>query len=610
MTGAVKHRHDNATALELAAIGLALITILSVWKLKQFKYKLLNETGGAMFYGMLMGLTVRYLSPAQGEHGDDVATMCSCGGLNSTPHILTVNITSHFHSYRHTAKVSQRYPPVSIHHTENFDPEVLFNLFLPPIIFHGAYTLNQKRFIENLGSILSFAFLGTIISCMTIGACVYGFTRLMVLLGQAADGDFFLTDCLMFGAIISATDPVSVLGLLSDLRVDVDLHTLLFGESVLNDAVAIVLTHEQSRSSRRVNRWQDGEQGDGAGRQLTQVHIHGKAISAITTYSQMGAGHSFNPPAFFLSVGHFLGVLAGSFLLGFIVTVITALLTKFTRLCENPLLETSVFFLLSWSSFLSAEAVGLSGIVAVLFCGLSQARYTIHNLSSVGRTRTKQLFEVFNFLGEIFIFGYMGYILLTFPHHVFKAFFIFGAFLSIIISRACNIYPLSFLLNLGRTTKIPRNFQHFMMFAGLRGAVALNLAARDTSTEVKRTILTTTLLLVGFTIWVLGTTADPMLRCLDIRMGVDADENPEDLSFEVATGRPDTNRSLWHCLDYKYLKPLLTHCGPPLTDSLPQWCGVFSRLFGRVQVQEVRLPLCCYILCISSEKRKKNKAIN
>uniref|UniRef100_A0A8P4K695 Sodium/hydrogen exchanger n=1 Tax=Dicentrarchus labrax TaxID=13489 RepID=A0A8P4K695_DICLA len=443
--------------------------------------------------------------------------MCSCGGLNSTPHILTVNITSHFHSYRHTAKVSQRYPPVSIHHTENFDPEVLFNLFLPPIIFHGAYTLNQKRFIENLGSILSFAFLGTIISCMTIGACVYGFTRLMVLLGQAADGDFFLTDCLMFGAIISATDPVSVLGLLSDLRVDVDLHTLLFGESVLNDAVAIVLTH------------------------------------AITTYSQMGAGHSFNPPAFFLSVGHFLGVLAGSFLLGFIVT--------------NPLLETSVFFLLSWSSFLSAEAVGLSGIVAVLFCGLSQARYTIHNLSSVGRTRTKQLFEVFNFLGEIFIFGYMGYILLTFPHHVFKAFFIFGAFLSIIISRACNIYPLSFLLNLGRTTKIPRNFQHFMMFAGLRGAVALNLAARDTSTEVKRTILTTTLLLVGFTIWVLGTTADPMLRCLDIRL--------------VLTPQEERGTD-----GHRYLKPLLTHCGPPLTDSLPQWCGVFSRLFGRVQVQE------------------------
>ncbi|XP_071341178.1 sodium/hydrogen exchanger 9-like isoform X2 [Trachinotus anak] len=498
MSGTMSPRQASAAVLVglLAAVSLGLITILSVWKLKQFKYGLkINETGGAMFYGMLLGLIVRCLSFDRGVHVENMESVCSCGALNSTPYIFMVNISSHGHCYRQD--LNQRCPPISTPHMDIFDLEVLFNLFLPPIIFHGAYTLNQKRFIGNLGSVLTFAFLGTIISCMTIGACVYGFTRLMVLLGRAADGDFSLTDCLLFGAIMSATDPVSVLGLLSELRVDLDLHTLLFGESVLNDAVAIVLTH------------------------------------AIYTYSQMGAGHTFDPPAFLHSVCYFLGVLAGSLLLGFIFTVITALLTKFTRLHESPLLETSVLFLLSWSSFLSAEASGLSGIVAMLFCGLSQARYTIHNLSSEGRTRTKQLFEVFNFLGEIFIFSYMGYVLLMFPDHVFKALFISGAFLSIFISRACNVYPLSFLLNLGRTNKIPSAYQHFMMFAGLRGAVALSLAVRDTSTEVRRTILTTTLLLVCFTIWVLGTAAEPMLRHLNIRVGVDAEENPEeDLPFE------------------------------------------------------------------------------
>ncbi|MEQ2311549.1 hypothetical protein AMECASPLE_021314, partial [Ameca splendens] len=90
---------------------------------------------------------------------------------------------------------------------DTLNPEVLFNLFLPPIIFFGAYTLNQRRFIENLGSVLTYAFLGTMISSLCIGACVYGFTRLMVLLGRAADGEFSLTDCLLFGAIMSATDP-------------------------------------------------------------------------------------------------------------------------------------------------------------------------------------------------------------------------------------------------------------------------------------------------------------------------------------------------------------------------------------------------------------------
>ncbi|MED6257011.1 Sodium/hydrogen exchanger 9, partial [Ataeniobius toweri] len=156
-------------------------------------------------------------------------------------------------------------------------------------------------------------------------------------------------------------------------------------------------------------------------------------------------------------------------------------------------------------------------IVAVLFCGLSQAKYTTLNLSHEGRTRIKQLFEVLNYLGEIFIFGYMGYIWFTFSHHVFRALFIFGAFLSIFISRACNIYPLSFLINLGRTNKISHTFQHFMVFAGLRGAISFSLAIRNTSTEAQRTILTTTLLLIGFTVWVLGATAGPLLGHLDLR---------------------------------------------------------------------------------------------
>ncbi|KAM3593751.1 uncharacterized protein V6R79_020902 [Siganus canaliculatus] len=558
MTGAVKRRQDDAASLVLVAIGLALITILSVWKLKQCKYRLVHETGGALFYGVLVGLVVRCLSFAWEQHVDSVYSGCSCTGLNSTLHILTINITSRTHCFRHVEEDIQGCPPRT--YTETFDPEVLFNLFLPPIIFHGAYTLNQRRFIENLGSVLTFAFLGTIISCMTIGACVYGFTRLMVLLGHAADGEFFLTDCLLFGAIVSATDPVSVLGLLSELRVDSDLHTLLFGESVLNDGVAIALTH------------------------------------AITTYSQTGSGGTFDLSAFFTSIGYFLGILTGSFFMGFLFTVITALISfqpPSAFLHPHPQLSpqlTSVFFLLSWCSFLAAEACGLSGIVAVLFCGLSQARYTVHNLSSEGRTRTKQLFEVFNFLGEIFIFSNMGYVLLTSPHHVFEGLFILGAFISIFLSRACNIYPLSFFLNLGRSNKISASFQHFMMLAGLRGVVAFSLAARDTSTKVKATIFTTTLLLVCFTIWVLGSAADPMLRCLDISAGVDADENPED--FEVTTGRPDTAQSLLHHLDYKYVKPLLTHCGPPLADSLPQRCAALARIFSSPHVQENEEQLC------------------
>ncbi|XP_010085057.1 PREDICTED: sodium/hydrogen exchanger 9-like, partial [Pterocles gutturalis] len=258
---------------------------------------------------------------------------------------------------------------------------------------------------------------------------MYGFVKAMVHTGQLKGWEFHFTDCLFFGSLMSATDPVTVLAIFHELHVDTDLYTLLFGESVLNDAVAIVLTY------------------------------------SISIYRPKENPNMFDAAAFFQSVGNFLGIFAGSFAMGSSYGVVTALLTKFTKLCEFPMLETGLFFLLSWSAFLSAEAAGLTGIVAVLFCGVTQAHYTYNNLSQDSKMRTKQLFEFMNFLAENVIFCYMGLALFTFQNHIFNPLFIFGAFVAVFVARACNIYPFSFLLNLGRKKKIPRNFQHMMMFS-------------------------------------------------------------------------------------------------------------------------------------------------
>ncbi|XP_010780351.1 sodium/hydrogen exchanger 9-like [Notothenia coriiceps] len=138
----MEQRQENTTLILLSAASLALLTILTVWKSKRCKYRLLNETGGAMFYGMLVGLTVKFLSFYRGENLDNMEALCDCSGLNITPHSLTVNITSQ--SPLNVRKVSDGVPALSTPHMETFDPEFLFNLFLPPIIFHGAYTLNQE----------------------------------------------------------------------------------------------------------------------------------------------------------------------------------------------------------------------------------------------------------------------------------------------------------------------------------------------------------------------------------------------------------------------------------------------------------------------------------
>ena len=97
--------------------------------------------------------------------------------------------------------------------------------------------MKKKNFFQHIGLIFAFAFLGTAISTFTVGGVMYGVTSSV----QRLENVTFI-DNLHFGALISATDPVTVLAIFSDLNVDVNLHALVFGESVLNnDAVAIVL---------------------------------------------------------------------------------------------------------------------------------------------------------------------------------------------------------------------------------------------------------------------------------------------------------------------------------------------------------------------------------
>uniref|UniRef100_A0A671RRC4 Sodium/hydrogen exchanger n=1 Tax=Sinocyclocheilus anshuiensis TaxID=1608454 RepID=A0A671RRC4_9TELE len=541
------HRQDSVNLLTF--ILLLTLTILTIWLFKHRRVRFLHETGLAMIYGLLVGVILRYGIPSTSYHNKTPPSCTLQAGPVST---VLLNVSGKFFEYTLKGEINLR----EIHSVEQndmlrkltFDPEVFFNILLPPIIFHAGYSLKKRHFFRNLGSIITYAFLGTAISCFIIGNLMYGVVKMMQVLGQLTD-KFYYTDCLFFGAIISATDPVTVLAIFNELHADGDLYALLFGESVMNDAVAIVLS------------------------------------SSIVAYQPTGANtHTFDASAFFKSVGIFLGIFSGSFAMGAVTGVVTALISLLHLHCF-PLLETALFFLMSWSTFLLAEACGFTGVVAVLFCGITQAHYTCNNLSEESTKRTKQLFEVLHFLAENFIFSYMGLALFTFQKHVFSPIFIFGAFIAIFIGRALNIYPLSFLINLGRRHKIRGNFQHMMMFAGLRGAMAFALAIRDTATYARQMMFTTTLLIVFFTVWVCGGGTTPMLSWLHIR------------SESQSEGQSKTKQEsawlfrLWYTFDHNYLKPILTHSGPPLTSTLPACCGPLARCLTSPQAYENHEPL-------------------
>ncbi|XP_003740917.1 sodium/hydrogen exchanger 6 [Galendromus occidentalis] len=556
------HRIDSINILVYTV--LLILTVCLIWAFKRRRARFLHETGLAVIFGLMVGASIRYASeetetshlrvvplnnqtlPDPGSPPDNVFVQLE---IQKTPDGSREN-RSYAYTFRgeltdvESKKLDQK---------ATFDPEIFFNIILPPIIFNAGYSLKRKFFFRNLGTIMTYAFFGTTISCFVTGSVLYIFVLALPHL------QFTFNNCLYFGAIISATDPVTVLAIFHDLQVDVNLYALVFGESILNDAVAIGL------------------------------------VSAITSYEDVSnKATEFELAAALKAFSNFFYIFACSFLIGSSTGCVTALITKFTKLCDFPLLESCLFLLMSYSSFLVAEALELTGIVAVLFCGICQAHYTYNNLSVESRQRTKQLFELMNFVAENFIFSYIGVSMFTYKKHHWDLFFIVAAFISIAAGRAMLVYPLTFLLNLGRTNKIPMAFQHVIFFSGLRGAMAFALAIRNTLGLQRHVMLTTTSFTVIVSVIVCGGSISTLLRWLNIPVGSE-DHDQELLNITQQQRAQSELRSptgeplktpyekawlvrKWYNFDVRFMKPFLTHSRPTLIETLPSCCMPLAHL--------------------------------
>lgn len=108
-------------------------------------------------------------------------------------------------------------------------------LLLPPILFESALNMQKRPFFKNIGSIVLFAILGTMISVVIIATLMWVAGSIQI----AKVYTFY--ECLIFGSLISATDPVSVLATFKEINAHLKLYSLIFGESILNDAISITL---------------------------------------------------------------------------------------------------------------------------------------------------------------------------------------------------------------------------------------------------------------------------------------------------------------------------------------------------------------------------------
>lgn len=282
--------------------------------------------------------------------------------------------------------------------------------------------------------------IGTLISTFVVGILCFYAAKIGMIDGIDKENPM---ESLMFGALISAVDPVATLSIMgnADLGVDPLLYSLVFGESVLNDAIAISLFKTFFQYYKPEGpKWSE-----------SQIP---SALASFVVISGLSVG-----------VGVSLGLAA-------------SWLYKHTDLKRYPHLETSLLFCFCYLCYSTAEAVGLSGIMALFFQGIVLSHYNSYNLSETAHVASEQIFATFATLTETIVFIYMGMGVFTGRFQTFDINFSVIALIACWIGRLLNIVPLSWLANLGRKGQqvITPQHQAVLWFAGLRGAIAFALS--------------------------------------------------------------------------------------------------------------------------------------
>ncbi|MFV1857829.1 MAG: Na+/H+ antiporter [Anaerolineales bacterium] len=377
-------------------------------------------------------------------------------------------------------------PPVEVVLTS----ELILGIFLPPLLFEAAFHLNLAELRRNVVTIAILAVPGVILTMLVVGGILVVGPGLAV--GMA----------LVFGALIAATDPVSVVAIFRRLGAPKQLEVLLEGESLFNDGTAVVL--------------------------------FSIALAALGT-----AGFNLLDGVieFFIVAGG--GIIVG-FLFGWIVQQLTGRI-------DDHLVETTFTTLLAFGSYLVAEQFGVSGVLAVVTAGLVNGNIGQKGMSPTTRIVVLNFWEYIAFLANSAIFLLIG-LSLDLPSLLSNWQLILWAILGVLIARAINIYGLS---RLGRPI-IPR-WRHVMFWGGLRGAIALALALSLPPGSERQAIIAMTFGVVLFTLLAQGLSMDWLVKRL--RLVTRTEENIE---YEFRRARALASRSGYEHMQRLYQDGLIS----------------------------------------------------
>lgn len=378
------------------------------------------------------------------------------------------------------------------------DPEIFFIYILPPIVFEAGYEMPRSAFLSNLTEILTFAIIGTTLNAACVGTSLYFWHEIIGFSGLPGSPEAYtILVFLLFSSIVSAVDPVAVIAVFDDINVNVTLYIMVFGESLLNDGVAVVLY------------------------QVFEQFISMEYPDCIT-----GEYGVYNICMALLS---FVIIAGGGTLIGFVMGYLTAFFSRFSH--ALPSLEPGVMLAIPYLSYLIAEMFEMSAILSVVFCGFTMRYYVDKNLDEETLVTIERMTKVLAQVMEMTIFMVLGIYagLADWKAH-FDWVFSLTTLLFCSVWRPVFTIILTQILNSKRARKITWKDTFIMAFSGLRGGIAFSLIALSTvdlviSSEAKETLTQAVVFIVFFTSFIQGCLCGPIVKLFDIERISGSDPN-------------------------------------------------------------------------------------
>uniref|UniRef100_A0A8I3W9S4 Sodium/hydrogen exchanger n=1 Tax=Callithrix jacchus TaxID=9483 RepID=A0A8I3W9S4_CALJA len=356
------------------------------------------------------------------------------------------------------------------------DSSIYFLYLLPPIVLEGGYFMPTRPFFENIGSILWWAVLGALINALGIGLSLY----LICQVQAFGLSDVNLLQNLLFGSLISAVDPVAVLAVFEEARVNEQLYMMIFGEALLNDGITVVL------------------------------------YNMLIAFTKMHKFEDIEPVDILAGCARFIIVGVGGVMFGIAFGFISAFITRFTQ--NISAIEPLIVFMFSYLSYLAAETLYLSGILAITACAVTMKKYVEENVSQTSYTTIKYFMKMLSSVSETLIFIFMGVSTVGKNHEWNWAFICFTlAFCQ--IWRAISVFALFYVSNQFRTFPFSIKDQCIIFYSGVRGAGSFSLAFLLPLSLFprKKMFVTATLVVIYFTVFIQGITIGPLVRYLDVK---------------------------------------------------------------------------------------------